>query len=612
MKTHNIGYPRIGKQLDYLTAYRKYWLGQIKQEELLLKAKSVRLENWKEQQLAGIQLIPCNDFSYYDLVLDTCILFGAIPERFRELSFDTAYPDLDLGFAMANGYFDQHKFIEPMEASHWFDTMYHYIVPEFMENQHFQLRPWKIIQEFKEAKRMGFTPKPVLLGPISFLLLGKEVETGFHRMELIGNLLPKYIDLIQQLDHLELEYLQLDEPCFRTELSAADSLLVNHVYKELSKRFPALTIILATYFKLPKKNIPILIKVPVKVIHIDLVNNPDLLAEFFNQQFVKTTKILSLGIVDGKNIWRNDYQQSLAIIHSALRYLGKERVWLGPNLSLQHVPYDIELETDNSGIKNNMRQWFSFAKQKLQEISSLARISLNEDILYSTIQLIDNNEIMENRRDSQEIHKPVVKEIIRPIYHAFTKEETVELGQPEIENPIAFTSGKKLPYIIDAERCRQKEHISMVSYMDGIVASKFGWVQTKGDTCIIPLIIYGDIRCKKNVSKDWTPDPALGTPNESIRVLGPLSLLKRSYIRTDQPFVLTALQLSVCLQQMLSDLLRVGPNTIQLTEPELHTYFTNPQKTPTETALVNNLLMLTLPEQPGKIEILVCRLNSSM
>src|ERR1700744_3762611 len=249
MQTHNLGYPRIGSQRELKKASEQYWAGKLSAGELMAAGKTIRQQNWQLQKEAGIDLIPCNDFSFYDQVLDTSLMVGAIPKRYHTLMEQKQLPDIDLLFAMARGYQKDGFDIKAMEMTKWFDTNYHYIVPEFTADQKFTLYSNKLLNEFVEAKEAGISAKPVLLGPVSYLLLGKEKQPGFHRLELIGKLLPVYLEMLKQLDDAKAYYVQFDEPCLSLDLTPAEQQVFVRTYQTIRSKFPDLHIILASYFE---------------------------------------------------------------------------------------------------------------------------------------------------------------------------------------------------------------------------------------------------------------------------------------------------------------------------------------------------------------------------
>jgi 5-methyltetrahydropteroyltriglutamate--homocysteine methyltransferase len=314
MLTNNLGYPRIGSNRELKKACEKYWAGKLSVEELAAAGKNIRLENWKAQQQAGIDLIPVNDFSFYDQVLDLTLALGAIPERYQALPRNGAGDELDLYFAMARGYQKNGLDITALEMTKWFDTNYHYLVPEFHGNQTFQLLSNKVVQEYSEAIAAGIAAKPVLLGPVSYLLLGKEKEAGFHRIDLLPRLLPVYIRLLQQLAQLGATWVQLDEPCLALDLTAKEQEAFETAYRQIAQACPELSLLLANYFDCYGVNLKTALSLPVQALHLDLVRCPSQLEDVLQGGRLSPKTSLSLGVVDGRNIWKNDFNQSLSLI----------------------------------------------------------------------------------------------------------------------------------------------------------------------------------------------------------------------------------------------------------------------------------------------------------
>src|SRR6185437_1448042 len=315
-----------GTQRALKKACEAYWSGKDSLKNLIQTGRNIRHENWLLQKEAGIELVPCNDFSFYDQVLDMSMVVNAIPEQYYEIILDKKNTELDLYFAMARGYQTDGKDIIAMEMTKWFDTNYHYIVPEFKKGQKFSLFSNKIVNEFYEAKQLGINAKPVIIGPVSYLLLGKEKEEGFHRIELINNLLPVYEELLEQLEKQKAEWVQLDEPFLCMDLSAKEKEEFQTVYSKLRKKFPSLKLMLATYFDCMADNLATAISLPVDALHIDLVRCPSQLEDILKTSFVTSKTILSLGGVDGRNIWKNDFSKSLEFINKATAILGEERI----------------------------------------------------------------------------------------------------------------------------------------------------------------------------------------------------------------------------------------------------------------------------------------------
>ncbi len=413
MITHNLGYPRIGSQRELKKACELYWSGKSTLRNLVQVGKNIRQENWLLQQQAGISLIPSNDFSFYDQVLDMSLMVGAIPERYHEVMLQKNNSELDLYFAMARGYQKDGNDITAMEMTKWFDTNYHYIVPEFHAQQSFKLFSTKVIDDFYEAKQLGIGTKPVLIGPVSYLLLGKEKETGFHRIDLIKNLLPVYLEMLKKLDKLDVQWIQFDEPFLVMDLTEKERAAFRDVYATIRKEFPSLKIIIATYFDELGDNLSLATSLPVCTLHIDLVRAPHQLDDVIKA--LPGEMSLSLGIIDGRNIWKNDFTKSLGIIEQAIAKLGTKRVMIAPSCSLLHTPCDLDLETNTETLPEEIKNWMSFAKQKIQELSILNQLALPEGYTRNIAALKSNQLAIENRRTSSLIHRHDVKARVKAL-----------------------------------------------------------------------------------------------------------------------------------------------------------------------------------------------------
>lgn len=619
MQTHNLGYPRIGSQRELKKASELYWSGNLPVHQLMLTGKTIRQHNWQLQKDAGIDLIPCNDFSFYDQVLDTSLMVGAIPERYHQLMADKQLPDIDLLFAMARGYQKDGHDVTAMEMTKWFDTNYHYIVPEFTANQKFTLYSNKVINEFVEAKAAGFTAKPVLLGPISFLLLGKEKEKGFNRLELIKNLLPVYIDILKKLDEVDAHYIQFDEPCLALNLSAGEQQVIAKTYQEIEGKFPHLHIILANYFDCYGQNLPTVLSLPVQTIHLDLVRCPAQLDDILTTDFIKTKTNLSLGVVDGRNIWKNNFIESLALIDKAVENIGADRVWIAPSCSLLHSPCDLELETNNQILTPEIKQWLAFAKQKIEEVVTLKKLSTREDIEATNIEWQKNIAANESRKSSTLIHNETVKQRVAaitendalrtndfsvrkikqrkalelPLFPTTTIgsfPQTAEvrswrakfkkglLSQVEYDDLIAKETTEAIRWQeetgIDVLVHGEFERNDMVEYfgeqLAGFTFSKNGWVQSYGSRCVKPPIIYGDVSRPNPMTLKWTAyAQSLTIKWVKGMLTGPVTILQWSFVRNDQPRSITCAQIALAIRDEVLDLEKAGIKIIQIDEPAI-------------------------------------------
>ena len=372
MLKHNLGYPRMGAQRQLKKACEQYWSGKISREDLFLSAQKIREDNWHQQVEAGMDLVPAGDFSFYDHVLDMTFLLGATPRRYSPVLTEVKdNTEIDLYFAMARGYQKDGLDITAMEMTKWFDTNYHYIVPEFTLDQSFSIFSNKLFGDFAAARHAtGKIPKPVLIGPVSYLLLGKEKDPGFHRIDLIRRLVPVYIEILKRLDADGAAWVQLDEPFLGMDLSEAEAAAFRYAYDEIRKHCPDLKLLVATYFNGLEDNTDLALKLPICALHLDLVRSPNQLETILPR--IPKALSLSLGVVDGRNIWKNDYDQSLALIEKAVVALGVGRVFLAPSCSLLHTPLDLHLEKN---IQPEIGNWMAFARQKLQEVSELDAIA---------------------------------------------------------------------------------------------------------------------------------------------------------------------------------------------------------------------------------------------
>jgi 5-methyltetrahydropteroyltriglutamate--homocysteine methyltransferase len=618
MITHNLGYPRIGSRRELKKASEQYWAGKITANELQQTARSIRVQNWQLQKNAGIEIIPCNDFSFYDQVLDTCLMTGSIPERYHGL-VEKQLPELDLLFAMARGYQKDGYDITAMEMTKWFDTNYHYIVPEFSANQKFSFFSEKAINQFHEAKREGHTAKPVLLGPVSFLLLGKEKEKGFHRLELINNLLPVYIEVLKRLDDGNAFYVQFDEPCLALNLTEAEQKAFIKVYTEIQKQFTQLHIIVASYFECYGKNLQTALQLPVKTLHLDLVRCPSQLDDVLNAGVAKTTLNLSLGIVDGRNIWKNDFVQSLEIIKKVVVALGTDRVFIAPSCSLLHVPCDLDLETDEQHLSKEIKNWMAFAKQKLDEVVTLAALASKDPSSLVLDKLEENKKSIQSRRISSIIHKSYIKDRVKsltakdaerlsvfnkrkekqkaslklPLFTTTTigsfpqttevrswraKWKKGELTHEQYDTLIKAEIAKAVEWQdtigIDVLVHGEFERNDMVEYfgeqLNGFAFTQNGWVQSYGSRCVKPPVIVGDVERKEAMTVYYTKyAQSLTTTPMKGMLTGPVTILQWSFVRNDQPRSETCMQIALAIRDEVTDLEKAGIQIIQIDEPAL-------------------------------------------
>ncbi len=616
MLKNNLGYPRIGDQRELKKASEQFWAGKLSLEDLQAVGKNLRLQNWKTQQEAGIDLIPSNDFSFYDQVLDMALTVGAIPERYAALRPKSR---LELFFAMARGYQQDGLDITAMEMTKWFDTNYHYIVPEFVKDQSFELFSTKIIDEFKEAKDAGMTTKPVILGPVSFLLLGKEKAAGFDRLSLLENLLPVYLDILKELSEQGAAYVQLDEPILATDVSAEAIQAIGLVYQKIAEVLPDLKVILASYFDCYGEHLDQVLQLPVHALHLDLVRCPSQLDDVLSSPSLTDHMHFSLGVVDGRNIWKNDYTKSLELIERAQQKLGVDRVMVAASCSLLHVPCDLELEQNESKLPAEVKEWLAFAKQKLQEINAIALLAVDDEDQMLRQHLVDNQRANQSRQTSTRIHQQAVQErqaaiVSEDMQRAHAFDTRREVQQAELNLPLyPTTTIGSFPQTKEVRQARLKhkrqqlsdadyeaflqektsetvtwqesigldvlvhgefERNDMVEYfgeqLDGFVFTQYGWVQSYGSRCVKPPIIYGDVSRPHPMTVTWSAYAQSLTEKYMKGMLtGPVTILQWSFVRNDQPRSQTCQQIALAIRDEVQDLEAAGIKIIQVDEPAI-------------------------------------------
>lgn len=612
--THNLGYPRIGKYRELKNACERYWAGQVTLDDLVATGKRLRQVHWQAQQKAGIDLIPCNDFSFYDQVLDMTLMLGAVPPRYAPLA---GCPDLEIYFAMARGYQKGGLDLIAMEMTKWFDTNYHYIVPEFSKEQTFALRSFKAIEEFKEAKVLGINAKPVFIGPVTYLLLGKEKEDGFHRIHLLDRLLPVYIELMRKIAEAGAEYVQIDEPCLALDLDDAARAGYRTAFAQIGEAVPNLKVILATYFEGLRDNTALAVSLPVYALHVDLVRAPDQLDAMLTAAPKELS--LSLGVVDGRNLWKNDFSRSLELITKAIENIGAERVMVAPSCSLLHVPYDLMLETDEVMLPGEVKNWLAFARQKLNEVKTVAGLAAPDTHAQYAKQLVENMLAIESVRTSKTIRKPAIQARVAALTPADLRRaspfperqrkqrdalklplfptttigsfpQTADLRklrtqlrrgeitvaayetaiEREIERAIRWQEEIEMDVVVHGEA----ERNDMVQYfgeqLESCAFMQHGWVQSYGSRCVKPPIIYGDVARKGSMTVRWSAYAQSLTKKPVKGMLtGPVTILQWSFVRDDQPRRDTAIQIALAIRDEVRDLEQAGLRIIQIDEPAL-------------------------------------------
>lgn len=608
----NLGFPRIGLKRELKKSLESYWKGDITRDALLATGKELRARHWKMQKDAGINFIPVNDFSFYDHMLDTACLFGAVPDRYQ---WDGGNVDLDTYFAMARGTQKGEQDVIAMEMTKWFDTNYHYIVPELKKGQTFKLSSSKIFDEAAEAMEIGVDPVPVLIGPISFLMLAKKNEDFTDcRCTLVESLAQCYIEVCKKLLAMKIDWIQLDEPCLALDLEDRYKDAYKLAYKLIHDAVPDMHIFMPVYFEGLRDNLDLAFSLPVSAIHIDLVRAPGQLDACLAKA-KETNKHLVLGLVDGRNIWKNDLSDSYAKLDKARNVLADNMLSVSASCSMLHSPIDLDAETK---LDPEVKSWMAYAKQKLEEVAILAK-GINEGRHAIIAQLAASDLIVEARKTSRLIHNPDVQKRMgaitpdmlnrKSVFAARRKLQQADLKLPafptttigsfpqtqDIRNARAAFKKKELDAAaydkamkdeiasvvkyqeetgIDVLVHGEPERNDMVEYfgeqLDGYAFSQNGWVQSYGSRYVKPPIIYGDISRPRPMTVGWSKYAQSLTKLPMKGMLtGPITILCWSFVRNDQPREKTAMQLGLAIRDEVADLEKAGIKVIQIDEPAL-------------------------------------------
>ncbi|APJ04769.1 5-methyltetrahydropteroyltriglutamate--homocysteine S-methyltransferase [Silvanigrella aquatica] len=602
--THILGFPRIGKKRELKKALESYWKLEITQKQLLEVGKKICEENWKIQSESNLSFITVGDFSWYDHVLETSALLGVIPKRFLESDNKI---NIDTLFCMARGQSLNKKEHAACEMTKWFNTNYHYIVPEFSKNQNFQLTYNYFFEQIDHALSFNYKIKPVLLGPLTYLWLGKTKGDEFNKLNLIENLIPIYNEIFRKLKDNKIEWLQLDEPILALDLPNEWIKKFKFTYDNLN--FHDIKILTTTYFGSISENINIINNLPVHGLHVDLCSAPQqihsLIKNFDNQ------KTLSAGVVNGRNIWKSDYNKIIDQLN-ILKQSFSKNLWIGSSCSLIHSPVDLESEQK---LDPEIKNWLSFAKQKTIEIKSIEIIFNKKNGYEKNLQ--QNKFDIQSRLISKKVINPSVKKRISDInpkfYHRDSNYEERSIKQKNLFHLPLFptTTIGSFPQTQNIRELRKKlkegsisnelytqqikEHIKecitiqenleldvlvhgeaerndMVEYfaefMNGFIFTSQGWVQSYGSRCVKPPIIYGDVFRAKAITVEWAKYSQSLT-NKPVKgmLTGPVTILSWSFVRDDQPTKETALQISLALRDEVLDLEKAGIKIIQIDEP---------------------------------------------
>ena len=607
--THNLGFPRIGAQRELKFILERYWRDQASAEELEQTAEQLRARHWYNQ--SGLDWLPVGDFSLYDQVLDMSFTLGNIPERIRAVGGDS----LDQYFCNARGQSGHeaccanHDNITAGDMTKWFDTNYHYIVPELTQDSTFTLDASCLITQLNEAQKLNIQAKPVIIGPITYLWLSKAKDHS-DKLALLPRLLPVYQQLLTELGQQGAQWIQIDEPILVTELTAEWQRAFETAYATLAQR--DLKILLATYFGTLKENLPLVCRLPIDGLHLDVAHSQEDIAPAI--ELLPNNTMLSLGVINGRNIWKSDLHQILSWLEPLHAKLS-DRLWIAPSCSLLHVPVDLELETE---LDTHIRPWLAFALQKIEELRILAD-ALNRGRVSVQAKLIAHTAAIEARKNSTRVHNHTVQAALAnitsemaqrqqpyaaraPLQHAHLNlplYPTTTIGSfpqtPEIratrklykqgkisqsdytrairaEIAHCVTEQEKLD--LDVLVHGEAERNDMVEYfgeqLNGFTFSQNGWVQSYGSRCVKPPILYGDVSRPHPMTIDWI-SYAQSLTNKPMKgmLTGPVTILNWSFVRDDQARSVTCQQIALAIRQEVLDIERAGIRIIQIDEAAL-------------------------------------------
>jgi len=595
MATYIIGFPRIGEQRELKKALENYWNGKISQDELKSTASDLRKRHWIYQKNAGIDMISINDFSLYDNMLDTTVMLNATPERYKDIKDCT-----DRYFAMARGD-DNHK---AMEMTKWFNTNYHYIVPELNENMDFTPHMSKIKEELEEAKELGINPKVNLIGPITYVKLSK-VEGDAEKI--IEKLIPVYKEIINEFKNYNI---QIDEPYFVTNPTSEDLALLEKVYNELANNA---NIYVATYFEHSNEANEVLAKTPIKGMFLDFVAG----SENSIKALIKAGKEVGIGIVNGRNVWVNDIEKSMEFVKGLTETIDNEKIHIGTSCSLLHVPYTLKYETK---MDEDIKSWISYALEKLDEVRVINKLVKNEKLNETDKEVLEENKkAIATRKTSSKIHDTIIQDRVSNLtdkdkHRDMPFEERIKLQRENLKYPVLPTttigSFPQTPELRKLRRDYKNGNISeeeyktqikamiqdlvkfqeeididvlvhgeferndMVEYfgeqLQGVAFSANGWVQSYGSRCVKPPLIFGDVSRPKDMTVEWI-SYAQSLTNRPMKgmLTGPVTMLNWSFVRDDQSKRTTAYQMALAIRDEVEALEAAGIKVIQVDEAAL-------------------------------------------
>ncbi|KES25918.1 MULTISPECIES: 5-methyltetrahydropteroyltriglutamate--homocysteine S-methyltransferase [unclassified Pseudomonas] len=609
---HNLGFPRIGRDRELKKALEAFWKGELDEAGLRAVGKQLRAIHWQAQKDAGIELLPVGDFAWYDQVLTHSLTFGVIPERFR--GHGDAKPTLQTLFGMARGAVATDRSdsccggAHAQEMTKWFDTNYHYLVPEFTADQQFALSWEQLFEEVDEAKALGHDVKPVVIGPLTYLWLGKTKGADFNKLDLLDRLLPLYGQIFRRLAAQGVEWVQIDEPILVLDLPQDWKNAFERAYNLLQGE--PLKKLLATYFGGLEDNLGLAANLPVDGLHIDLVRAPEQFPSILDR--LPAYKVVSLGLVNGRNVWRCDLEKALDVVRHAQERLG-ERLWLAPSCSLLHSPVDLAREDK---LDAELKSWLAFAVQKCAEVSVLARAATEPQAADVVAALEQSRAVQASRAASPRIHKPAVQARLAAIkpadaqrHSAFAERiakqragldlpafptttigsfpqtsairlarqsfkqgklseaEYTEAMHSEIRHAVQIQEQLGLDVLVHGEAERNDMVEYFAEQLDGYVFTRFGWVQSYGSRCVKPAVIYGDLSRPKAMTVEWiTYAQSLTGKVMKGMLTGPVTMLMWSFPREDVSREVQARQLALAIRDEVVDLEAAGIRIVQIDE----------------------------------------------
>jgi 5-methyltetrahydropteroyltriglutamate--homocysteine methyltransferase len=599
---HTLGFPRVGLRRELKKAQESYWAGKSSQEELLTVGRELRARHWQQQKDAGVDLLPVGDFAWYDHVLTTSLLLGNVPARHQNKDGSV---DLDTLFRLGRGRAPTGEPAAAAEMTKWFNTNYHYMVPEFTQGQQFKLTWTQLLEEVDEALALGHKVKPVLLGPVTYLWLGKVKGEPFDRLSLLKDILPVYKQVLAELKKRDIEWVQIDEPALVLELPQAWRDAFKPAYAALQGETKLL---LTSYFDSIGQNIDVIKALPVQGLHVDLVHGKDDIQQL-NQQ-IPADWLLSVGVINGRNVWRADLSRWFERLQPLVGQ--RKQLWIGSSCSLLHSPIDLSVETR---LDEEVKSWFAFALQKCAELSLLSKALNNND----AASLVEWSAPIRARANSVRVHNAAVGERLAKIqakdvertsgYTERAKSQRNRFNLPAWPTTTIGSfpqtteiRGLRLDFkkgnidgghyrtgiaehikqaIVEQERLGldvlvhgEAERNDMVEYfgenLDGFVFSQNGWVQSYGSRCVKPPVIIGDVSRPKAITVEWAKYAQSLTDKPVKGMLtGPVTILCWSFPREDVTRETIAKQIALALRDEVEDLEKAGIGIIQIDEPAL-------------------------------------------